>query len=412
MSFNLVDLVKGQLGGPALGQLGALLGEDNNKTEAALGAAVPGLLSGLTSQANSDGGASLFDAVSNQDDSMLDNIGGLLTGGNSSSVMDQGSGMLSSILGNGAAGGLASAVAGLTGIGGKSSSGLMGLLMPIVLGMVKRKIFGGGGFSQNAGGLLSLLNGQKDNVQAAMPSGFQNQLQSSGFMDQISNFGGNVGGAVSGAASSVGNVAGNAAGAVGGAAGAVGNAAGNAAGAVGNAAGNAAGAVGNAAGNTADAAGRAASGGGGILKKFLPIAILAAIALFALKLCTGGKDVDVPNASLPSVEVPSVDVGGVNVGDEIGGIFGGATDAIGGIEDVDGAKAALPALEEVSGKADALTGIWDKVPEAARGPMSGLVGGHMDKLTPMLDKANEIPGVADVLGPVTGPLLDKLKAFM
>ena len=412
MSFNLVDLVKGQLGGPALGQLGALLGEDNNKTEAALGAAVPGLLSGLTSQANSDGGASLFDAVSKQDDSMLDNIGGLLTGGNSSSVMDQGSSMLGSILGNGAAGGLASAVAGLTGIGGKSSSGLMGLLMPIVLGMVKRKIFGGGGFSQNAGGLLSLLNGQKDNVQAAMPSGFQNQLQSSGFMDQISNFGGNVGGAVSGAASSVGNVAGNAAGAVGGAAGAVGNAAGNAAGAVGNAAGNAAGAVGNAAGNTADAAGRAASGGGGILKKFLPIAILAAIALFALKLCTGGKDVDVPNASLPSVEVPSVDVGGVNVGDEIGGIFGVATDAIGGIEDVDGAKAALPALEEVSGKADALTGIWDKVPEAARGPMSGLVGGHMDKLTPMLDKANEIPGVADVLGPVTGPLLDKLKAFM
>ena len=79
MSFNLVDLVKGQLGGPALGQLGALLGEDNNKTEAAIGAAVPGLLSGLTSQANADGGASLFDAVNKQDDSMLDNIGGLLT---------------------------------------------------------------------------------------------------------------------------------------------------------------------------------------------------------------------------------------------------------------------------------------------------------------------------------------------
>ena len=401
MSFNLVDLVKGQLGGPALGQLGALLGEDNNKTEAALGAAVPGLLSGLTSQANSDGGASLFDAVNKQDDSMLDNIGGLLTGGNSSSVMDQGSNMLSSILGNGAAGGLASAVSGLTGIGGKSSSGLMGLLMPIVLGMVKRKIFGGGGFSQNAGGLLSLLNSQKDNVQAAMPSGFQNQLQSSGFMDQMSSFGGNVGGAVSGAASSVGNVAGNAAGAVGGAAGAVGNAAGNAAGA-----------VGNAAGNTADAAGRAASGGGGFLKKFLPIAAIAAIALFAFKMCTGTGDVEVPNASVPAVEIPSVNVGDVNVGDEIGGIFSGATDAISGIEDVDGATAAIPALEEVSGKVDGLSGIWDKVPEEARGPMSGLVGDNIGKLTPLLDKANEIPGVADVLGPVTGPLLDKLKAFM
>jgi|GEM_PF-2865620 len=77
MSFNLVDLVKDQLGGPALGQLGALLGEDNQKTEAALGAAVPGLLSGLTSSAKADGGASLFNAVKDQDDSMLDNIGGL-----------------------------------------------------------------------------------------------------------------------------------------------------------------------------------------------------------------------------------------------------------------------------------------------------------------------------------------------
>jgi len=396
MSFNLVDLVKGQLGGPALGQLGALLGEDNNKTEAALGAAIPGLLSGLTSQANSDGGASLFDAVNKQDDSMLDNIGGLLTGGNSRNVMDQGSGLLSSLLGSGAAGGLASAVAGLTGIGGKSSSGLMGLLMPIVLGIVKRKIFGGGGFSQNAGGLLSLLNGQKDNVQAAMPSGFQNQLQCSGFMDQMSSFGGNVGGAVSGAA------------------GAVGGAASNAAGAVGDAGRNAAGAVGNAAGNTADAAGRAASGGGGFLRKFLPIAAILAIAFFAWKMLTGnrGVDVDAPNVSVPSVEMPTVDVGGVNVGDEIGGIFGGATDAISGITDVDSANAAVPALNEVSGKVDGLTGMWDKVPEAARGPMSGMIGDNMGKLTPMLDKANEIPGVSDVLGPVTGPLLDKLKALM
>jgi|GEM_PF-4121266 len=62
--------------------------------------------------------------------------------------------------------------------------------MPILLGVVKRKVFGGGGFSQNAGGLMSLLDGQKDNIQAGMPAGFQNQLQSSGFMDQISSLGG------------------------------------------------------------------------------------------------------------------------------------------------------------------------------------------------------------------------------
>ena len=383
MSFNLVDLVKDQFGGPALGQLGALLGEDNNKTEAALGAAVPGLLNGLTSSAKADGGASLFDAVNNQDDSLLDNIGGLLTGGNSSNVMNQGSNLLGSLLGNGAMGGLASAVSGLTGIGGKSSSGLMGLLMPIVLGIVKRKIFGGGGFSQNAGGLLSLLDGQKDNVQAAMPNGFQAQLQSSGFMDQLSSMGSGAAGAVGGAASAAG-------GAVSGAAGAVGNAAGNAADAVG------------------DTAGRAASGGGGLLKKFLPIAAILAVVFLGWKMLTGGKAPEVPNVS---ANLPSVDVEGVNVGDEIGGIFGGATDAIGGITDVDSATAAVPALNEVSGKVDGLAGIWDKIPEAGRGPMSSLVGDHMGKLTPLLDKANEIPGVAGILGPITGPLMEKLQGF-
>ena len=445
MSFNLVDLVKGQFGGPALGQLGTLLGEDNNKTEAALGAAVPGLLSGLTSAANADGGASLFDAVNKQDDSMLDNMGGLLTGGNSSSVMDQGSNMLSSILGGGAAGGLASAVAGLTGIGGRSSSGMMGLLMPIVLGIVKRKVFGGGGFSQNAGGLLSLLNGQKDNVQAAMPSGFQNQLQSSGFMDQMSNFGGglsnaagNVAGSVGNAASNtvgaVGNVAGNAAGAVGnaasGAAGAVGNAASGAAGAVGNAASGVAGAAGNVAGGAADAvgnvaggaagavgsaasgvgnaAGNAASGGGGFLRKFLPIAAIAAIALFALKLCTGGGTPEVPDVS---ANIPAVEIGDVNVGDEIGSIFSGATSAVSGITDADSATAAVPALEDVSGKVDGLAGMWDKIPEAGRGPMSGLIGDNVGKLQPLIEKANELPGVGAIIGPVVGPLMEKLQGM-
>ena len=405
MSFNLVDLIKGQLGGPALGQLGSLLGEDNNKTEAALGAAVPGLLSGLTSAANADGGASLFNAVNDTDDSMLDNIGGMLTGGNNTNVMNQGSNLLGSLLGNGAAGGLASAVSGLTGIGGKSSSGLMGMLMPIALGILKRKIFGGGGFSQNASGLLSMLNGQKDNIQAAMPSGFQNQLQSSGFMDQISGLG-------SGAAGAVGNAAGNAADAAGNMAGNARDTAGNAVGSVGDAAGNAANRVGNAANNTVDAAGNAASGGGGFLRKLLPIAAIVAIGLLAWKFLTGGKDAEMPDASATNVTMPAVDVDGVDVGGEINGVFDGATGALSGITDVDSAKAALPDLEAISSQADGLSGLMDKVPEAARGPLTGLIGDKVGALTPLLEKASEIPGVGDVIGPVTGPLLEKLQGMM
>lgn len=398
MSFNLVDLVKGQLGGPALGQLGSLLGEDNSKTESALGAAIPGLLSGLTSSANADGGASLFNAVNDSDDSILDNIGGMLTGNNSSTIMNQGSGILGSLLGNGAMGGLASAVAGLTGIGGKSSSGLMGILAPIVLGIIKRKLFGGGGgFSQNAGGLLSLLNDQKSNVDSAMPAGFTDQLQSSGFMDQISSLGGGV-------ADAAGNVTG---------------AAGNVAGAAGNAVSGAANSVGNAAGSAADGVGNAAASGGGFLRKFLPIAIIVGLALIAWNFLKGDKAVDTSavtdsvSSTVDSAKgaMPSIDVGGTDVGAEFGNIFSSATETVSGITDVDTAKAAVPAFNDITGKVDGLSGLWDKVPEAGRGQLGGMITENAGTLSSALDKVQEIPGVGDIIGPVAGPLLEKLMAF-
>lgn len=402
MSFNLVELVTSQFGGPALGQLGALLGEDNNKTESALGAAIPGLLNGITSSAQADGGASLFNTINDQDDSILDNIGGMLTGGNSGNIMQQGSGILGSLLGNGAAGGLASAISAFTGIGGKSSSGLMGILTPIILGLIKRKLFGGGGFNQNAGGLMSLLDSQKSNVQAAMPNGFADQLKTSGFMDQMASFGGNVSSAASNTVSNIGDAAGSAAAGVGNAAAGVGNAAAG---------------VGNAA---AAGAGNAASAGGGFLRKLLPIAILAAIALFGWRFLTGNKAPDVSDAAsnaatatadAAKAAIPSIDIDGTDVGASFGDIFSSATDTVKGITDVDSAKAAIPSFEDITGKVDNLGGLWDKVPEAGRGQLGGMVTDGIGKLTPAIEKVNELPGVSDVIGPVTTTLLEKLQAF-
>ena len=388
MSFNLVELVTSQFGGPALGQLGALLGEDNSKTESALSAAVPGLLNGITGSAQADGGASLFNAINDQDDSFLDNIGGLLTGSDSGNFMQQGSGILGSLLGNGAMGGLASAISAFTGVGGKSSSGLMGILTPIILGLIKRKLFGGGGFNQNAGGLMSLLDSQKDHVQAAMPGGFADQLKSSGFMDQMASVGGGVSSAAGTTVSNIGNAAGNATAQVG------------------------------------DAAGDAAAAGGGLLRKFLPVAAVLAIGFFGWKFLTGNKTPDVGDAATSAASdaatattdaataaIPSVDVEGTDVGAAFGDIFSSASDTVSGITDVDSAEAAIPAFEDITGKVDGLSGLWDKVPEAGRGPLSGIVNDGIGSLTPAIEKVNEIPGVSGVLGPVTSTLLEKLQAF-
>ena len=230
-----------------------------------------------------------------------------------------------------------------------------------------------------------------------MPAGFSDQLQSSGFMDQIASLGGS-------AANAAGNVA---------------DAAGNAVSGAANTVGNAAGAVGDAAGSAANSAGNAAASGGGLLKKFLPIAIIVALGLLAWNFFKGDKMPDtsgVTGAVSDSVDaaksaMPSIDIDGTDVGAEFGNIFSSATSTVEGITDVDSAKAAIPSFNDITGKVDGLSGLWDKVPEAGRGQLGGMISDNLGTLTPALEKVQEIPGVGDVIGPVAGPLLEKLMAF-
>lgn len=274
MAFNLVDLVKDQVGSAVMNQLGSALGGNSDVTEKAVGGAIPSILQGLMGSASTSGGAdSLFKAVQDQDDGILSNLGELIGGGADSPFASAGSGVLSSLLGGGALGNLASAVAGFSGLGKRSSNSLMGLLAPIIFSVIKRKVLGGG---LNASSLASMMMGQKDNISAAMPAGLSDQLSSSGFLDSI-------GDSLKGGAGAVTETAGAAVNAVGDTAGAAVNAVGDTAGAAVNAAGDAVGAVGGAAADTAKA-------GGSLIGKLLPLIILAAAAFFGLKMCSGTEN--------------------------------------------------------------------------------------------------------------------------
>jgi len=260
MAFNLVDLVKDQVGSAVMNQLGSALGGNSDVTEKAVGGAIPSILQGLMGSASTSSGAeSLFKAVQDQDDGILSNLGDLIGGGADSPFASAGSGVLSSLLGGGALGNLASAVAGFSGLGKSSSNSLMGLLAPIIFSVIKRKVLGGG---LNAASLASMMMGQKDNIAAAMPAGLSDQLSSSGFLDSI-------GDALKGGADTVTDTAGAAVSAVGDTAGAAVNAAGDAVGAVG------------------DAAADTAKAGGSLIGKLLPLIILGALAFFGLKMCSG-----------------------------------------------------------------------------------------------------------------------------
>ena len=430
MDFNIVDLVKDQISDQLVGQLAGAAGTDSTQASNALGGAVPGLLSGLTGAANKPGGAgALLEAVNKQDDGLLGNLGSMLGQGQGNQLAQQGSGILSSLLGGGALGTLSSVIGGMAGIGRGNSSSLLGILAPIVLGVIKKKVLGG---RLDAGGLSSMLSSQQTNINAAMPMGLNDQLTTQGFFDSIA--GGATGASapdVSAPRVSAPNVS-----------------------------------------APHVSAPEAPKGGGGLFKWLIPAVAVAALAFFGLKFL-GGKDVDVPDvgavgdvasnaadtatdaagsaadaatdaagsaasavtdaasdvtesatAAFSSV-TDGIDPGALEAAQaalpagidmeaitgQLNGAFSSTTDALGSITDEASATAALPALTEAGEGVSKFGDVFKRLPDAAKGPLSGMVENGMGAVTPLLEKVQAIPGVGGIIEPVIGPMLETLQGL-
>ena len=234
MALNIVDLVKSQLTNQVTEQIGGALGESNSAIGNALGGAVPTILGSLIGRSQQSGGAdALHRMLGEQDDGILDNIGSLIGGGQHAGFAQKGSGLLSSLLGDSGVGGIVSAISRFSGLGRGSSGSLIGMIVPIIMGVLKRNTGG-----MDAGGLASLLKGQASNVSSAMPSGLGDVLKGEGLLDSlgigdalgdlgsgVANLGANVGDRVGSAVDGVGDAVGDAAHAAGDAAANVGRAA-------------------------------------------------------------------------------------------------------------------------------------------------------------------------------------------
>jgi sporulation protein YlmC with PRC-barrel domain len=88
---------------------------------------------------------------------------------------EKGGGLLSSLLGGGVLNTLVSTLSRFVGIGEGSTRTLMGLLAPVVLGVLGREQRAAG---LETGGLARLLMGQRDQISAAMPVGLSDLLSS------------------------------------------------------------------------------------------------------------------------------------------------------------------------------------------------------------------------------------------
>lgn len=171
MNVNIVQLITSQLGGGTINKLSSFLGESPEHTQSAVGAAVPTLLAGLTHVASTPEGAQrLSSAVSQQDPNITSNFDSSLATGSAA-----GSSTLNNLFGGGMVGSLTSVLGRFTGMKTTAVSGLLGSIAPLTLGVLgkQQKAMG-----LDSSGLAGFLNGQKQNIASAMPSGLANVLGS------------------------------------------------------------------------------------------------------------------------------------------------------------------------------------------------------------------------------------------
>jgi len=352
MAVNLLNLVKGAVGNQVMKQLGGILGENPKSTESAIGAAVPAILGGLMKKASTPNGAGdIFRTLNDHDGSILDNLGGALGDGGHKSLIEKGAGLLSLLFGS-KQNSIIGSIAKLAGIGNSSAGSLLGILAPIVMGVLGKQQRSTG---LDVGGLTNLLMSQKDHLSSVMPKELTSDL-------------------------GIGDILG---------------------------ANGVAGKVGEARRAVGAASRDAQSDGSGLLKSLLPILLIAGLAFLGWQFFgPAAKTVD-EAANISDVKVPDFSLDDVTV--DLNTSFGDLTDSIRGVSDEASARLVLPKLKQATTAFDTLK--LGSLPTAAQTSVGGVLGPLLEKVKSALETAYAIPGVRAILEPAIGPLLEKVGVF-
>ncbi len=137
---GLLDLINSPMGKQIIQGVAGQTGQSEDKTAGVLSMALPVLMGAMKKNASSqDGAQGLLNALSNKHDgSILDNLGGLFSGGVDQDVMDDGAGILGHILGGNQTK-VASALSNKSGIDAGSISQILKVAAPILLGFLGKQ---------------------------------------------------------------------------------------------------------------------------------------------------------------------------------------------------------------------------------------------------------------------------------
>jgi Bacterial protein of unknown function (DUF937) len=359
MAINLVSLIMQFLTPDMIGRIASALGLDRTNTQTAIGAAIPGLLAGLSGVATQPGGAQKLVDTVRQQTGAFGSFANMIGASGQSSLIEKGSQILSSLLGSRDQTALAGAVSKYAGLGQNASGSLLGMLAPIVMGTIGQQQ---GTRSLDAGGIASLLSSQKDNIAAALPAGFANLLGGSGLLDSL-------GGAARTATAAA-------------------------------AAGQTARVTTSAARAIGDRGQRAIS----LNWLYWLIPLLAILAVLIYLFARPTEQV-VVQPGAPAI--PSLTVGGLDIRKEVTDSITNLRTTLTGITDAASARAALPKLQEVTAQIDKVDGLLGQLSPEQR-VLAGVVNPLMPSLNQLFDKVLAIPGVAELLKPTIDALRAKL----
>lgn len=187
MNFSIVDSATEAFTDEVKAQIINLLGENIDKVSTAINVAIPAILSGLGKiTANRRGAESLLKTVQTQDDSILDSLGEMLDSDSCASMIELETKVLGGLMGPDSVSVLSGEVAEYSDLEVKSGSVIVGIIAPVVMGVLKRSILAKHS-ALTMGGLTSLFDGQSAKIDSAIPESFYSALKSAGYYHSVSN---------------------------------------------------------------------------------------------------------------------------------------------------------------------------------------------------------------------------------
>ena len=182
MAINLVGLVSQFLTPQLIGSLARALGVNEAVAQKLVAAAVPAILASLGTAAAAPGGAQkVSDAISNSDPDILTKITQAASGGNAR-FLNEGATVLSGLLGGGGLSSLVGALSQYSGAAHPATQSLLGAVTQAAVGTIGQQDPSNW---SDPSAILSLLNGQKSAISAALPAEVSKALGASGLLASL-----------------------------------------------------------------------------------------------------------------------------------------------------------------------------------------------------------------------------------